>query len=257
MRIAVIGLGVVGQAQVAMAGRAGMGVIGYDRASEAPYPAAEIAACDAAVIAVGTPAARDGSADLTALYAALAGLPGHVPVIIRSTVPPGTTDTISLRIRPAVHWPEFLHERPGGAWAQSADVPFAIAGGEPEARARVVPLIAALHGSTVHECDALTAELAKYAANIHWAARVTLVNELAGITAACGGDWEKVAEAWRQDPRVGSGYTYMDGFPAGFGGACWPKDLAALTAAARRLGYRARFLEDIAAANARFREERS
>jgi UDP-glucose 6-dehydrogenase len=48
-------------------------------------------------------------------------------------------------------------------------------------------------------------------------------------------------------------YTAIRGFPPGFGGRCWPKDLAALISASRDAGYAAWLLSDIQSANARFR----
>ena len=97
------------------------------------------------------------------------------------------------------------------------------------------------------------AELAKYVANIHWAMRVTFVNEVAAVSEAFGVDWEDTRAAWLQDSRVHPDHTLMAGFAPGFGGRCWPKDLAALIAAASDAGYKAEFLEAIQAANERFR----
>lgn len=261
MKIAVIGLGTVGRAQMRMLrGPRFRGLIGYDISSPLPYPHARIAACDAAIIAVGTPRGSFGGADLSGLKAALGQLPEGVPALIRSTVPPGTTDAVNASGRVAVHWPEYMHERKGGAWPESLDVPFAVAGGPPEALAVLVPVIAEIRrdaAGPVHECPAAVAEMAKYAANIHGAAMITLVNELAAVARAHGADWEDVRAAWTLDPRVSTEYTGMDGYPPGFGGACLPKDLTALIASSFDLGYRPRFLEDIHAANARFAQEES
>jgi nucleotide sugar dehydrogenase len=234
-------------------------VTGYDVTSPLPYPHKKISQCDAAIIAVGTPQGSFGGADLTGLRAALKELPAHVPVLIRSTVPPGTTDAVNAAGRVAAHWPEYMHERPGGAWPESLDVPFAVVGGPPESLAVLVPVVAEIRAGAdgpVHKCPAVVAELAKYAANIYGAAQLTLVNELAAVAAAHGADWEAVREAWTADPRVAAEYTVMKGFPPGFGGACMPKDLAALISSSFDHGYRPRFLEDIHAANARFRAAR-
>lgn len=258
MKIAVIGLGVVGKAQVRMLRAGNHDVAMYDITRPTPYPAKRIAACEAAIIAVGTPQSSFGGADLRGFHAAMAELPPGVPALIRSTVPPGTTDEVNASGRLAVHWPEYMHERKGGAWPESLDVPFAVAGGPPEALAVLAPVIRAIRKDArgrVHECPGTVAELAKYAANIHGATLITLVNELAAVAEAHGADWEAVRDAWVLDPRVGPEYTSMDGYPPGFGGACMPKDLAALISSAYERGYRAAFLEDVRAANARFRME--
>jgi UDPglucose 6-dehydrogenase len=105
----------------------------------------------------------------------------------------------------------------------------------------------------IHTCSAKESELAKYAANLYWATRVTFVNEFAKVCEAFGVDYERVREAWLQDPRMTSVYTQRAGYPPGFDGRCWPKDLAALDAASEDAGYHAVFLQAIAEANERFR----
>ena len=105
----------------------------------------------------------------------------------------------------------------------------------------------------IHECSAVVAELAKYTANLYWATRVTFVNEMAAVAAAHGVEWGEVRNAWLQDERVHLAHTLMAGFPPGFGGRCWPKDLSALIAASEEAGYKAEFLTAVQDANARFR----
>lgn len=252
MKVAVIGLGVIGQANSRMLEAAGWHVTGWDKAGGEPYP--DLAGHDWAMICTGTPRAADGSADVSSVRDALAALPPDLPALIRSTVPPGTTDELAGS-RPGLtaHWPEFMHERPGAAWPESSDVPFLILGGSAKALKFFAPQVrAARAGRRVYQCTATEAELAKYAANLHWATKVTFVSEMAAVAAAVGADWERVREAWCQDPRVSGSYTRMAGFEPGFGGRCWPKDLAALTAASAAAGYRPRFLEAVAEANDRF-----
>jgi UDPglucose 6-dehydrogenase len=253
MTVAIIGMGVVGRAQAKLFGD----VVTYDITDAGPYPEAAIAACDFAVIAVGTPEAFGGHADLTAVTAAVNQLPSGLPVLIRSTVPPGTMQQLraSSGRELIAHAPEFLTERDGGPWPESADVPFLILGGQPDARRFFRPQLARVFPGVIHECTALEAELAKYTANLAWATRVTFVNEMAAICDAAGSDWENVRAAWLCDPRVAPAYTAMAGFPPGFGGACWPKDLAALIAAAWDLGYEPEFLRAISRVNDRFRKD--
>jgi UDPglucose 6-dehydrogenase len=75
---------------------------------------------------------------------------------------------------------------------------------------------------------------------------------MALICEAFGADWDKVREGWLRDPRAGGSHTRVEG-RGGFGGRCFPKDLAALIAASKDAGYRPRFLEDVRDTNARFR----
>lgn len=247
--VAVIGMGTVGRAQARMFGS----TVTYDIRDGTPYPETAIAGCAFAVITVGTPPAPDGRADVTAVRQALASLPPGLPALIRSTIPPGTMDTIPGD-RLTAYAPEFLTERPGGPWPESADVPWLILGGGRAARRFFRPCLARVFPGVIHECSALEAELAKYVASLHWATRVTFVNEMAGVCAAAGADWEAVRQAWLQDARVHPDYTAMRGFPPGFGGACWPKDLAAIAGYSTDAGYKPVFLQAVADANDRFRD---
>src|SRR5215470_15991235 len=88
VKAAIIGMGVVGRAQARMFGPHTH--VAYDLA-QAAYPERAISECDFAVIAVGTPPDDDGRADLRPLFRAMTRLPETMPVLIRSTVPPGTT----------------------------------------------------------------------------------------------------------------------------------------------------------------------
>jgi UDPglucose 6-dehydrogenase len=261
MTVGVIGYGVIGQAQERMLRKAGVSLVIYDPAypEYVKYPHAELASCDLAVICVSTPpdeysANRQNVHNVVAAYEQL---PPRLPTVIRSTVVPGMTDWLRThRDRGALtaHVPEFLQERSGGDWPESTDVPYLILGGSREAQEFFMPWLQQVRGKqAIHLCSALEAELAKYTANLYWASRVTFVNELAGICRAYGADWEEVRRAWLRDSRVGAAYTRLEGFPPGFGGSCWPKDLDALIMAAADNGYVPEFLKDIREANARFR----
>ena len=251
MKAAIIGLGIVGRAQARLF--AGHELVTYDPAVHDTYPGPEIAGCDFAVICVGTPQGGDGHADLAGFRAALQRLPENLPVLIRSTVPPGTTAEIAAgRTWVTAFCPEFMHEREGGTWKESADVPWLILGGTPAATGFFRPILEQAHPGDIFECPATVAELSKYVANIYWAARVTFVNEMAAVCTALGADWQDVREAWLRDERVDPAYTAMGGFPPGFGGRCLPKDLAALACAAEDAGYKPGFLRAVEDANARF-----
>ena len=254
MRVAIIGTGVVGRAQARMFRE--HDVVTWDITDSAAYPHDAVSGCDFAVICAGTPALEDGSADLSAVKDAVSSVPPMVPVLIRSTVPPGTTDEIaSQRSGLVAHAPEFLHEREGGPWRDSTDVPFMILGGDLEARLFFRPLLAQVFPGTIAYGSALEAELVKYTANLYWATKVTFVSEMAAVCEAFGADWAKVRCAWLADERVAPAYTCMAGYEPGFGGRCWPKDLSALIEASFTAGYTPFFLMDVQRANARFRDD--
>jgi UDPglucose 6-dehydrogenase len=251
VKAAVIGLGVIGSAQVRLLG--GTVHISYDIKDGKRYPARAIHGCDFAVICTGTPQGEDGRADLTAVHAALRRLPASMPVMIRSTITPGTTASLEAERACVVHVPEFMSEREDGMWRESSDVPFMICGGTPKAVEWFRPVLERMAGGPVWCCSGLEAELVKYTANAYLAAKVTFANEMSRVCVAFGADWEQVRAGWLQDPRAGISHTATKGHEPGFGGSCLPKDLAALICAAADAKYDARFLAAIQDANAGFR----
>ena len=253
MKAAVIGLGVIGSAQARLLGD--MVHASYDIASGKRYPARAIHACDFAVICVGTPQGPGGKADLTALHAALRRLPAAMPVMIRSTIPPGTTASLEASRGHVVHVPEFMSEREDGTWREPKDVPFLICGGKLEAVTWFMPVLAVMAGGPVWCCAGLEAELVKYTANAWLAAKVTFVNEISRVCAALGADWEQVRRGWLLDPRAGISHTATKGHEPGFGGSCLPKDLLALICASTDAGYSPAFLMAVEGVNAWFRGE--
>jgi nucleotide sugar dehydrogenase len=251
MRVGVVGLGVIGSAQVEMF--ADHDVVAYDPQYHPDYPE-QMGTCDMVLICVGTPEREDGHADLRFVKQAVAELPDGVPVCLRSTVPPGTTDRLFVGSgRLFCHAPEFLGENVLHSWQLCTDVPYMLVGGDPADTVFFREKFTQVFPGVIHCCTAKEAELAKYAANLYWATRVTFINEFAQICAAFGVDYERVREAWLQDPRMTDVYTQRAGYPPGFDGRCWPKDLEALIAASRDAGYDPDFLCSLVEANARFR----
>jgi UDPglucose 6-dehydrogenase len=252
VKVGIIGLGVIGKAQAEMFGAHDL--VTYDLNIYDDYPAQAVRACDFVIICVGTPQSDDGHADLSYVEAAVSELPEDVPVMLRSTVPPGTTDRLLGGTgRLYCHAPEFMGENVLHSWQRSRSVPYMIVGGTPEATLFFKTKFTQVFPGPIHECSAKESELAKYAANLYWASRVTFINEFALICERFGVDYENVRAAWLSDPRMSSVYTQRAGYPPGFDGRCWPKDLAALVAASTDAGYDPGFLRSIEAANGRFR----
>lgn len=252
MKVAIIGRGIVGKAQQRLF--AGHDVVSYDITDGEAYPTEKIGASDFAIICVGTPSLSDGSCDLTSVLKSVDEMPDGVPILIRSTITPGTLDGLQEDYPDNLiaHAPDFLHERVGGQWPDSADVPYMLLGGLPEAHAFFLPYIKQVFPGKVHLCSGLVSEMAKYVGNLYWATRVTFVNEMGAICNTYGADWDEVRAAWLADERVNPAYTKLHGFPPGFGGRCWPKDLSALITDSHLNGYTPEFLEDVEDANFRF-----
>ncbi|HEY7926148.1 MAG TPA: UDP-glucose/GDP-mannose dehydrogenase family protein [Candidatus Dormibacteraeota bacterium] len=193
------------------------------------------------MIAVGTPSLPDGRADLRALdvvaaQVAAAAQPGTV-VIIKSTVPPGTARRLrrlfGLSTAPieVVSSPEFLRE--GTAINDINTASRLVVGGDnAHAIARVVSVLNPFQ-SPVLRTGNTTAELIKYGSNAFLATKISFINEMANLCDLLDADVDDVAMGMGLDPRIGSASMQAG---LGFGGSCFPKDVAALEDAARREG---------------------
>ncbi len=197
-------------------------------------------------IAVGTPAAEDGSADLQHVLAVAAKIGQHMSdyklIVDKSTVPVGTADRVraavqaELRRRAAllpfavVSNPEFLKE--GTAVEDFMRPDRVIIGADDE---QAVLLMRALYAPFLRNRDRLlvmdvrSAELTKYVANAMLAARISFMNEMAALAEQVGADIEQVRQGIGSDTRIGTHFLYAG---CGWGGSCLPKDVQAL----RRMG---------------------
>jgi len=200
---------------------------------------AAVAGSDAVFIAVGTPArSGDGQADLSFVYAVAReiapALCGYTVVVTKSTVPVGTGDAVEAIIRElrpdadfaAVSNPEFLRE---GSAIEEFKHPNRIVVGSLDERARDVmraiyrPLY--LNQAPMLFTDRRTAEMIKYASNAFLATKVAFINEMADLCEKTGANVQDVARGMGLDNRIGGKFLHPG---PGFGGSCFPKDLAAL-----------------------------
>ena len=205
-------------------------------------PAQAVAGAEAIFIAVGTPPAEDGSADLSHVLAVARTigslLDARCVVVDKSTVPVGTADQVRAAIArelarrgvahpfAVVSNPEFLKE---GAAIDDFMRPDRIVIGSRDGWATEVMRALYAPFSRNHEklivMDVRSAELTKYAANTMLAVRISFMNELAALADRLGANIEDVRRGIGSDPRIGPGFLYPG---AGFGGSCFPKDLRAL-----------------------------
>ncbi len=165
------------------------------------------------------------------------------PVVIRSTVSPGTTSDICLRLDkdlkpeiplPLLFSPEFLR---AASSEEDAMYPgFSIIGSgtksHPQASMYLARFYKDLYGirHPVLQCTWEEAEMAKYAINSFLAVKVSFFNELYELCFKMGIQWNKVVEGILLDGRIGQSHTQVPGPDGlfGFGGACLPKDLTSL-----------------------------
>ena len=188
---------------------------------------------DVALIAVGTPQAPDGSADLCRVRAALSWVVDRrrsgALVVMKSTVPPGTGRHLIERYLAGtdlryVANPEFLRQgRAVHDWQHPDRIVIGASPGDAGSVAAVKSLYAGTRAPFV-VTDVTTAEMIKYAANAFLATRVSFINEIASLCDRVGASVNDVSTGLALDPRTG-GRMYAG---LGYGGSCLPKDLGAL-----------------------------
>ncbi len=200
---------------------------------------------DIVFLAVGTPSLPSGEPDLSFLQAAAEqvgrAMNGPKTIVNKSTVPIGShqlvADWISEHTRHAfdvVSNPEFLKE---GTAVDDFLKPDRVVVGTPKKDVfdRIAKLYAPFvrQGNPVLWMDPLSAEVTKYAANAFLAARISFMNELALLCEKVGGDIDLVRRGMSTDERIGRHFLYAG---IGYGGSCFPKDVQALLATARKEG---------------------
>jgi UDPglucose 6-dehydrogenase len=206
----------------------------------------------------GTPGKADGSLDMRYVDKPARQLADVLKtkkeqhlVVVRSTVVPGTTEKAivplfshSGDVEICVN-PEFLKE---GTALEDFLNPDRIIIGEdnPEASDALRTIYEAEFKCPIYRTSIKTAEMIKYASNSFLATRVSFINEIGNICKELGIDVYDVAKGMGHDKRIGSDYLNAG---VGFGGFCLPKDVSALIAMSREIGYRARMLEEVSNVN--------
>ena len=212
-------------------------------------------------ICVGTPSSPDGSADLTAIIGASKGigeafkaskLSNYPIVIVKSTVVPGTTQTVVVpeiekasglkagKDFGASMAPEFLRE---GKAVEDFLKPDRIVVGTTDERTKKIlePLFAQINCPKLW-VNPKTAEMIKYASNSFLATKISFINELGNYCKQIGIDTYQVAEGMGLDKRIGRPFLNSG---CGFGGSCFPKDVKALQHIMKRDGFTPILLDSV------------
>ena len=214
-------------------------------------------------IAVGTPMADDGSANLDYIFSAASDIANNITkdslVVIKSTVPIGTgfrvkehIDSIlkekgsDVKIQIASN-PEFLKE--GKAIEDCLSPDRIVIGAESE---EVFDMLKELYYPFVinHDrfilMDVKSSEMTKYVANAMLATKISFMNEIANICEVTGADVQKVRLGIGSDKRIGYHFIYAG---CGYGGSCFPKDVQALINTAQTNGYEPEILSHVEKVN--------
>jgi len=196
--------------------------------------------CEFAYLCVPTPQSEDGSADLSYLQQAAREigpvLPPEAIVVNKSTVPVGSTRAVEEVLGrddvAVVSNPEFLRE--GSAVSDFLNPDRVVIGTDDQAAAgRVASLFQSINAPVI-VTDPATAETIKYACNAFLATKISFVNAVANVCEAVGADVRDVVLGMGYDHRIG--FEFLRPGP-GWGGSCFPKDIAALIRIAENAGY--------------------
>lgn len=217
-------------------------------------------------IAVGTPDNGDGGANLSYVFAAAEEAAkcaklhstGFSVFVTKSTVPVGTSREIAAIVGrhlsedafAVASNPEFMRE---GYAIEDFLAPDRIVVGSNSERARA--LLEKLYRPLTRQGRPLvvtttveTAEIIKYASNTFLATKITFVNEMARLCEKIGADVEELGLGMGLDKRIGD--KFLKAGP-GFGGSCFPKDVAALIKTAKDFGSPIEIVETVARVNAK------
>jgi len=214
-------------------------------------------------LCVGTPPKPDGTVDMSFLEGAgkevcdaLADQNQEymVTIIVKSTVPAGTNRKLYnfLREQTRAHVqvvsnPEFLRE--GSAVQDCLSPDRIVIGGEsPEAfrmmRRLYDPIVKREESFMTMNWE--SAELTKYAANAMLAARISFMNEMTILCEGYGADIEDIRKGIGSDARIGPAFLRAG---CGYGGSCFPKDVAALEHISEQVGHKNLFVHAIQTVN--------
>jgi UDPglucose 6-dehydrogenase len=213
-------------------------------------------------IAVPTPQQPNGDVDLSFIEKVsreIAGILTDYRVIVdKSTVPVKTGERVAESIKrynrhgakfDVVSNPEFLRE--GCAVRDLMHPDRIVIGAQSERAVDLMKKVYEPFMAPILVTDINSAELIKHAANSFLALKISYINAIASICAASGADVEKVADGIGMDRRIGRQFLNAG---IGYGGSCFPKDVAAFIAISEQLGVPFNLLKEVQRINAAQKE---
>lgn len=193
---------------------------------------------DIIFVCVPTPMKEDGACDtyiVASVIDDIAQIDRRKYVVIKSTVPPGTTDRLAKDFQMTIGFnPEFLTE--ANAYNDFRHQPLIVIGADDAGIATVMAQLYyefnAKVDNVAHVIQRTTkeAEVFKYLANCFLATKVTFANEFKSLCDKIDVDYGKIAELAVLDKRLGPTHWRVPGPDGklGFGGSCFPKDTSAM-----------------------------
>ncbi len=218
---------------------------------------------DIIFVCLPTPMRPTGECDTRILETAIDQIEktseGNNPIlVIKSTVPPGTTARINKKSRLEVCFsPEFLTE--ANSFEDFKNQTRIIIGGPRPATGRIKQMFRrAFPEIPIVKTGSNTAEMVKYFTNCFLATKVIFANEMYDICKSHEIDFDKVTEYALYDNRIGKSHLMVPGPDGdrGFGGHCFPKDLSALVHISEKLEIDSDLLRKVLEKNDRLRKNR-
>ena len=206
-------------------------------------------------IAVPTPPQADGSVDLSFIEKVAREIAGVLKkdqyrvIVDKSTVPVKTGEKVADTIKrynkhdaefDVVSNPEFLRE--GCAVPDLMKPDRIVIGGNSDRALALMKKVYEPFNAPILVTDINSAELIKHAANSFLALKISYINAVSAICEASGADVEKVADGIGMDRRIGRNFLNAG---LGYGGSCFPKDIAAFIAISEELGVPFTLLKEV------------
>ena len=214
---------------------------------------------DVVFVAVGTPMAATGAADLSYVRTVIEQIAESADhdliVVMKSTVPPGTGRSLVRRLLSSasvkigyVSNPEFLREgRAIEDWYKADRI--VLGSDDADALRTVAGLYKSIEAPLV-ATDVASAETIKYASNAFLATKISFINEMANVSDCVGANIDDVSRGVGLDSRIGPQFLRAG---IGYGGSCFPKDVRALDFISASHGYHFELLKAVIEVNSRQR----
>ena len=234
MKVAIIGLGFVGNA-LSKALAKDVEIYNVDPKLNTSVFDLKIFNPKVIFICAPTPMSNDGSQDISiikSIFSDLKKIGNRSLIILKSTVTPDNLVDLNRNYK-FVFNPEFLREK--SAEKDFIEGSLIIFGGEPLLSKNASDFYKTFTNCIQKEhlfTDMVTASLVKYSINSFLANKVTFFNQLNTIfkKSKAHDSWENFISLISKDSRVGNSHMQVPGHDGrrGYGGACFPKDSAAL-----------------------------
>ena len=222
--------------------------------------------CETIFVCLPTPMSKDGSCDISILKQSLSNIDLIVDnlettrnIIIKSTIAPGTTEKLNREYSTLniVFNPEFLTER--NAVKDFENQNRIILGGPRPTTTEIKTIFSKVFPKAhIVKTDSTHAEMVKYVTNTFLATKISFANEIYQLCGKLNIDYDKVVEYATLDNRLGESHWGVPGHDGdlGFGGHCFPKDLAALLHLSNRYGTVNEVLKATQLTNDKLRKDR-